>query len=215
MVESAFFPVGNMITSAEFCENPTYDSGMVILFDSDEEFEDFCIAPFTKDNVYGDYSETYKKCLDAGMKFVIRSKNSNVCKRGVVVKRVPVSQNSGIRRKDVLAQLPVDNIEDVNSYWGQRFLIGSNIYNRKSIVSRVVYDLVSQGKTPEQICEMFKSCCDSMITSEAYEQLNDEEQKQYKSTKIKGVSYYYTHISFNKFIKTSAEYGILIENIEK
>lgn len=208
-------PDYDIVTYADFCDNPDYDSVKVILFDSDEEFEDFCVAPLTKDNVCGDYSETYKKCLDAGMKFVIRSKTSNVWKHRAVVNHVPVPQDSGIRRRDVLVQLPVDNVVDVSMYWRRRFLIGSNVYNRKSIVSRVVYDLVRQGKTPEQVCEIFKSCCDSMVTSEAFNEFSDEDKTRYNYTTINNVDYYYKRVKFSQFIKTAAEYGIIIEDIEK
>lgn len=62
--------------------------GNYILFESDEEFEDFCVAPYAsikqsdKGTNYcaGDYSDIYKECIKEGKQFVIKDRNSKVYK---------------------------------------------------------------------------------------------------------------------------------------
>ncbi len=59
-----------------------------LLFESDEEFENFCVATFVvvkqdeKGNCFieGDYSDMYKKCIDEGKSFVIKDRDSQVYK---------------------------------------------------------------------------------------------------------------------------------------
>lgn len=95
----------------------------VMYFESDEEFTDFCAAPFAviktseKGTMYyyeGEYSDEYKKCLKEGKTFIIKDENSQVFKRKCVTKRVPIA---GVRtRKDVAIQLAVENLEE---YFGE------------------------------------------------------------------------------------------------
>ena len=93
----------------------------IIFFESDEEFTDFCVAPYAEikksENgdfyVVGDYSDEYKKCIEQGKKFIIKDENSQVFKRKCVTKRVPVF-NNGVRvttREDHPIQLSVMNLE--------------------------------------------------------------------------------------------------------
>ena len=52
----------------------------VLYFESDEEFTDFCVAPFavvkrSEDGTLyyeGEYSEEYKKCVEEGKTFIIK-----------------------------------------------------------------------------------------------------------------------------------------------
>lgn len=68
----------------------------VILFESDDEFSDFCIAPYAivkrserGDLDYeGEFSEMYLKAIEEGKKFVIKDKESKVYKRSSVSGRV-------------------------------------------------------------------------------------------------------------------------------
>lgn len=94
----------------------------VMYFESDEEFTDFCAAPFAviktseKGTMYyeGEYSDEYKKCLKEGKTFIIKDENSQVFKRKCVTKRVPIA---GVRtRKDVAIQLAVKGLEE---YFGE------------------------------------------------------------------------------------------------
>ena len=96
----------------------------VMYFDSDEEFTDFCVAPFAvikrseKGNLYyeGEYSDEYKKCLEEGKTFIIKDENSQVYKRKCVTKRVPIE---GVNtRKDVAIQLDVKGLEQ---YFGEKW----------------------------------------------------------------------------------------------
>jgi hypothetical protein len=92
----------------------------IIYFESDEEFEDFCVAPYAtikqseKGTSYcaGDYSDIYKECIKEGKQFVIKDRNSKVYKWQAVTKRVPLNDpNSPARRDTVLVQLKVQNLK--------------------------------------------------------------------------------------------------------
>ena len=88
-------------------------------FASDQEFEDFCVAPYaeikeTADGVMyvsGKYSEEYLECLEDGVRFVIRDEDSVVYKRQCVCKRVSVMHNGSLLGRDTLVQLKVENLE--------------------------------------------------------------------------------------------------------
>ena len=91
----------------------------VLYFESDEEFTDFCVAPFavvkrSEDGTLyyeGEYSEEYKKCVEEGKTFIIKDENSQVYKRQCVTKRVPV-QNDGVpTRRDAPIQLKVQGLQ--------------------------------------------------------------------------------------------------------
>ena len=97
----------------------------VSYFASDQEFEDFCVAPYaeikeTADGVMyvsGKYSEEYLECLEDGVRFVIRDEDSVVYKRQCVCKRVPVMHNSSLLGRDTLVQLKVENLEPYFDLW--------------------------------------------------------------------------------------------------
>ena len=70
-----------------------------ILFESDQEFVDFCLAPYgvvvypengTPPYYTGVYSENYKNAIIEGKTFIIKDKNSVVYKHMCVAKRVPI-----------------------------------------------------------------------------------------------------------------------------
>jgi len=93
----------------------------VIIFESDEEFTDFCVAPFAtvegaeqgKPYIQGHFSEQYKKALEEGKAFVIKGRDSAVCRRKSVSKRVPVVMEGGSNRM-ILVQL--DNVQNLMDY---------------------------------------------------------------------------------------------------
>ena len=96
-----------------------------ILFESDEEFEDFCVAPYATikqsengtNYCAGDYSDIYKECVKEGKQFVIKDINSKVYKRKAVTKRVPLNDpNSPTRRETVPVQLKVQNMKQWNPF---------------------------------------------------------------------------------------------------
>lgn len=85
--------------------------GNYIFFESETEFENFCVAPYAvvKQNTYvGQYSEEYKECIKNGIKFAINDRNCKAVKDHWVTKRVKINNAA---RKDVLAQLKVQNVE--------------------------------------------------------------------------------------------------------
>lgn len=91
------------------------NKNQVLFFGTDEEFEEFAVAPYAviKDTHYrGEYSEAYKDCIKQGKYFVINggSLDSNTNRRKVVTKRVLVPPELHSTRKDVAIQLPVQNI---------------------------------------------------------------------------------------------------------
>ena len=87
----------------------------IFYFESDEEFIDFCLAPYaivkrSADgtlSVEGQYSEMYKKYIEEGKTFIIKDEDSQVFKHQCVRKRVPV-QGTG---RSATVQLPVQNLE--------------------------------------------------------------------------------------------------------
>ena len=99
-------------------------------FDSDEEFTDFCLAPYTEfqqpksegDHAtwQGVYSEEYLWCVKNGIKFVIKDKDSEVCKHQCVCKRLPLKYPDNLkdlnpREEMVGVRIPVENLEDIVS----------------------------------------------------------------------------------------------------
>lgn len=88
----------------------------IIYFESDEEFVDFCLAPYGiivygKDGApptwKGEYTEQYKDAVRKGMTFVIKDEDSEVFKHQCVAKVVPIQgtdRSAGVK-------LPVQNLE--------------------------------------------------------------------------------------------------------
>lgn len=92
----------------------------IIFFESDEEFEDFCIAPYAVVKrsangtlfVEGQYSDMYKKYIEEGKTFIIKDEDSKVYKHQCVSKRVPVKVDDfPTYNRLTLVQLPVQNLE--------------------------------------------------------------------------------------------------------
>ena len=88
----------------------------IIAFESDEEFENFCIAPYgvivyindgTISTWEGVYTDQYKDAIQKGMTFIIKDEDSVVFERKCVSKRVPI-QGTG---RNALVQLSVQNLE--------------------------------------------------------------------------------------------------------
>lgn len=84
----------------------------ILFFETDEEFEEFVVAPYATKDLRGQYSEAYKEWVKQGKYFVINggSLDSNTNKRKVVTKRVLVPPEVHSTRKEVVIQLPVRNI---------------------------------------------------------------------------------------------------------
>lgn len=87
-----------------------------IYFDNDQEFTDFCLAPYgvivypeNGSSPYwtGVYSDAYKEAVKEGKKFVIKDEDSVVFNRKCVTKRVPIQGT----RRDASVQMPVQNLE--------------------------------------------------------------------------------------------------------
>lgn len=91
------------------------NKNQIIFFETDEEFEEFAVAPYAviEDTHYrGEYSDAYKECISQGKYFVINGGrlDSITNRRKAVTKRVLVPPELHSTRKDVAIQLPVQNI---------------------------------------------------------------------------------------------------------
>lgn len=90
-------------------------------FESDDEFADFCVAPYAEiihsdssPAVVGRYSDEYLNCIEKGIKYVIKDEDSQVYKRQVVSKRVHVKSlllDVSIPNRTCNVQLKVQNLE--------------------------------------------------------------------------------------------------------
>jgi len=107
----------NSKTAKQIIEN----ENNIIFFESDDEFTDFCIAPYAvvkrlSDGtpfVEGQYSDMYKKYIEQGKTFIIKDENSQVYKRQCVTKRVPVKiDDLPSYDRLTVVQLPVQNLEE-------------------------------------------------------------------------------------------------------
>ena len=92
----------------------------IVFFESDDEFTDFCIAPYavvkrSADgtlSVEGQYSDMYKKYIEEGKTFIIKDEDSKVYKHQCVSKRVPVKVDDfPSYNRLTLVRLPVQNLE--------------------------------------------------------------------------------------------------------
>lgn len=97
-----------------------YINCKIFFFESDDEFTDFCIAPYAVVKrssegtlfVEGQYSDMYKKYIEQGKTFIIKDENSQVYKRQCVSKRVPVKiDDFPSYDRLTLVQLPVQNLK--------------------------------------------------------------------------------------------------------
>ena len=88
-----------------------------IYFESDAEFEDFCIAPYAtieQDGVptfKGALSDEYKQCLAEGKTFVIMDEDSAVYKHQIASKNVPLMMNGRPIGDNRMVHLKVENLE--------------------------------------------------------------------------------------------------------
>ena len=222
MIKVFSIPMVEYITIDEFYEDPDFTSGTTIIFDSDEAFEDFCVDPVARIHYSsegepiscgGAYTEMYTKCIKAGMKFLIRDRQSKVYKRNVVTKRVLVPSELRSSRKDVAVQLRVQNLVSPTVLLAC-FLYYGQVYNPIEAIRLVIRDLMSQGKTPEQVCEALKPCFDSFITESAYAELGDTEKENYKKVvRVNRVSYHFIGFHRSELPVVAAEYGIKIEPV--
>lgn len=87
-----------------------------IYFDNDQEFTDFCLAPYgvivypedgSSPTWTGVYSDEYKDAIKEGKRFVIKDEDSVVFKHKCVTERVPI-QGTG---REASVQMPVQNLE--------------------------------------------------------------------------------------------------------
>ena len=219
MLELSAFPEAGFICLDEFCKNPTYTEGQVILFDNDDDFLSFSVAPVAvvkKDKngeptFHGQYTEIYQKCLEAGMKFGIRTWDSFINIEKIAKTRVLIPEGFYQRRKDILVHLRIQGIKQLFAGY---YLCNDLVYTRRTIVAKFVCELVyKQGKTEEEVRTILRSWCQDVLSHEQFEELNQEEKDQYNSFSIKRVKYHYRDMSVEELIKVAAQNSIRIENL--
>ena len=118
----------------------------IIYFESDEEFEDWAVAPYAtiaEDESgkawKGDHSDAYKEAIQQGKYFYIKGglDESKVHKRRCVTKRV--SPDFQTPRETVLVQLPVENLADL------RMIMRSQVLARRQ-ANELLTELLSGTK---------------------------------------------------------------------
>lgn len=213
MLELSVIPESNFVCLDEFCKNPILNAGQVILFDNDEDFLAFCVEPVAVDKdgkPYGQFTELYRKCLDAGMKFGIREEDSFVNNNKVANTRVLVPEGFNQLRKDVNVQMPVQGIEELEYGY---YLCEGKVYSRRSVVAKLVYELVyTQGKSPDDVRTILGRYCE-ILTEEQFAALDQEGKDSYKVFSIKRVKYPYKGLSGKKILALAEENGIHIEDL--
>ncbi len=204
-------PETGFISLDEFCENPTYTDGQVILFDNEDDFITFCVAPVADKNLNGQYTEMYQQCLKTGMKFGIRKRNSKVNTDKKVSARVLLPKGLNQLQKDVPVTLSVQGIKTLPAWY---CLCDGQVYTWRSIVDLFVYKLIyEQSKTEAEVRTILQSCCQDIISNEQFEELDQDEKEQYNSFSIKLVKYYYRNMSGENLINVAAQNDIRIENL--
>ena len=216
--EPSVIPEPGFVSLDEFCQEPTFDEGQVILFNNDDDFLAFCVAPvavivFDKEGKacpIGQYTELYQKCLMAGMKFGIRDKDSSVNKHKVADTHVSFPEGFNQRGKDVFVHLPVQGIKNLPLWY---FFFDGKVYSSKGALATIVYELVyHQGKTADDVRMVLGRYCE-VLTEEQFEALNQDERDSYKVFSIKQVKYPYKGLSGKDLLSLAAEIGLNIENL--
>ena len=222
MLEPSIRPDSKYITFDSFCKEPSFEEGHVIVFDTDEDFINFCVDPVAlavrdKDGnivtLTGQYSELYRKCCDAGMMFGIRKEDSVINKNKVACTRVAIPRQFRSPRKYTLVQLPVENIEYLVR---KHYICNGEVYSYQAIIAYIVYRMVyTHEKTPDEVREILRSHGMVVLTYEQYEQLDQSARNQYRVFSIKRVKYPYEKHSLrdDDLIELAAEYGLHVENL--
>lgn len=136
----------------------------ILHFKSDDEFADFCVAPFVTLSLGADgkpgidggrHSDEYLKAIAEGKKFMIEDEHSWVYAHNCVTIRRPILCKDGLStpRKDSLVQLQVENLEDYGFYLFEcrhtiRVFLKSILYESEG---KFDLELKKSGLTKEEI----------------------------------------------------------------
>lgn len=133
----------------------------IIYFESDEEFEDWAVAPYAtivEDELgktwKGDHSAAYKEALQQGKYFYIKGglDESKVHKRRCVTKRV--SPDFQTPRETVPVQLPVENLAD------SHMIMRSQILARRQ-ANELLTELLSGNQYDVDPCQIDKALAEA------------------------------------------------------
>lgn len=129
----------------------------IIYFESDEEFEDWAVAPYatiaeTEKGKFlkGDYSYAYKEAIQQGKYFYIKGglDESKVLKSRRVCKRV--SPDFQTTRETVRVELPVENLAD------SRMIMRSRVLARRQ-ADELLAELLSGNQYDVDPCQIDKA----------------------------------------------------------
>lgn len=129
----------------------------IIYFESDEEFEDWAVAPYATivETEYGKtwrgvYSDAYREAIQQGKYFYIKGglEESNVHKHRCVTKRVSLDFQT--RRETVQVQLPVENLAD------SHMIMRSRVLARRQ-ADELLAELLSGNQYDVEPCQIDKA----------------------------------------------------------
>lgn len=132
----------------------------IIYFESDEEFEDWAVAPATivetefGRECKGDHSYAYKEAIQQGKYFYIKGglDESNVLRRRRVTKRV--SPDFQTTRETVRVELPVENLAD------SRMIMRSRVLARRQ-ADELLAELLSGNQYDVDPCQIDKALAEA------------------------------------------------------
>lgn len=130
---------------------PLINKNQVLFFETDQEFEDFAVAPYAITLYESEYSEAYKDCIKQGKYFVVcgGSLDSKTNRRKAVTKRVLAPPEVQSTRKKVTIQLPVQNIGHIfaNVTVYEIKYDGTSLHSAKAVHCPEAADLILQKYT--------------------------------------------------------------------
>ena len=121
----------------------------ILFFETDEEFEEFVVAPYATKDLRGQYSEAYKEWVKQGKYFVVMdgSFDSKVNRRRVVNKRVLLPPELHSRREYCSVVLPVRNIGRISVIMFYQIIFDGQSLNSNPVKCREAAALIVQKYT--------------------------------------------------------------------
>lgn len=140
----------------------------IIYFESDEEFEDWAVAPYATIVEFesgktwqGDHSDAYKEAIQQGKYFYIKGglDESKVLRSRRVTKRV--SPDFQTTRETVRVELPVENLAD------SRMIMRSRVLARRQ-ADELLAELLSGNQYDVDPCQIDKALTEAGVTVEKH-----------------------------------------------
>ena len=143
----------------------------ILFFETDEEFEEFVVAPYATKDFRGQYSEAYKEWVKQGKYFVVMdgSFDSKVNRRRVVIKRVLLPPELHSRREYCSVVLPVRNIGRISVIMFYQIIFDGQSLNSNPVKCREAAALIVQKYT-----ELYGSDTELQALASSIERQNKE-----------------------------------------